>query len=127
MYSGILPLLVVVLETLISSTTGTLLVPCIQPDAAFAVEISGRGRFLNLEFFCQPLKHIIEAIRAETNVIFPVRRIETQNIVTRLFTCAADDDFGEVRLYPVLVIASTNTRRFVIQIFNHCRLSYSSL
>lgn len=75
-FAQTLCLLVVVLEALISSTTGTLLVPCIQPDATFAVEISGRGRFLNLEFFCQPLKHIIEAIRAETNVVFPVRWIE---------------------------------------------------
>jgi hypothetical protein len=127
MYSGILPLLVVVLDVLVPSAAGTLLVPCIQPDATFAVEISGRDRFLNLEFFCQPLKHIIKAIRAEANVVFPVRRIEIQNIVTRLFACAADDNFGEVRLYPVLVIASASACGFMIQIFNHYRLSYSSL
>ena len=101
--------------------------PGVQPDAAGTVEIGGRGHFLNLKFFRQPLKHIIKTIRAKANVVFSVRWIEIQDVVTRLFTCAADDNFGEVRLYPVLVIASTNTRRFVIQIFNQCRLSYSSL
>ena len=55
----------------------------IQPDAAGTVEI-GSMRVLDLKFFYQPLKHIIEAIRAEANVVFLVRWIEIQNVVTRL-------------------------------------------
>lgn len=43
--------------------------PGVQPDAAGTVEIGGRGHFLNLKFFRQPLKHIIKTIRAKANVV----------------------------------------------------------